>query len=184
MPEQPIRKAGPDDCWPWTGETGESGYGIGDPHVLAYEECYGRLRGGRVIYHFCRNYLCCNPEHMQAMTSWAKERNERRFPNARPSPRTLRRLAGRRARLKRKYGLTPKKVAEMLLTQQNRCPICATAIDLDDPRTCIDHCHTSGRVRSILCGPCNSLIGFARESPTILAAAIRYLEQHTFSISL
>lgn len=41
----------------------------------------------------------------------------------------------------------------------------------------VDHDHRSGRVRGVLCDPCNIGIGGLRDDPSLLAAAIVYLER-------
>lgn len=40
---------------------------------------------------------------------------------------------------------------------------------------CIDHCHTTGVVRALLCPPCNQAIGVLNEDPAWLEAAARYV---------
>jgi hypothetical protein len=42
----------------------------------------------------------------------------------------------------------------------------------------VDHDHTTGRPRGLLCPSCNSAIGLLGESPERFAAAIAYLEKH------
>lgn len=39
----------------------------------------------------------------------------------------------------------------------------------------IDHCHTTGAVRALLCNGCNSAIGMMKENPETLIAAAAYL---------
>jgi len=40
-------------------------------------------------------------------------------------------------------------------------------------------CHPStGAIRGILCSSCNRMIGFAKDSPSILASAIKYLHKY------
>jgi hypothetical protein len=40
----------------------------------------------------------------------------------------------------------------------------------------VDHCHSTGVVRGILCKQCNSLLGYAYDNTSILKEAIVYLE--------
>lgn len=86
------------------------------------------------------------------------------------------RLAGKRQKLK-KYGLTLEGFDQMLLRQSNSCAICSETLGKKSHDTHIDHCHSTGRVRAILCNHCNNVIGRARENPAILRLAAAYLER-------
>lgn len=76
----------------------------------------------------------------------------------------------RRARRKFKYGLTDEDYKQMMTEQQGLCKICKV-----EPATNIDHCHTTGKVRGILCANCNCGIGYLRDSPEIMRNAVAYL---------
>ena len=51
------------------------------------------------------------------------------------------------------------------------CMICGST-----HRLCIDHCHTTNKVRGILCSRCNAGLGMFRDDPVKLKAAIKYLK--------
>ena len=89
------------------------------------------------------------------------------------------RIDRRPADMKSRYGITSERFAEILEEQGGACAVCKTAEPPKSSRNatgwCIDHNHTTGRVRAILCSQCNLLIGNAREDVTILSAAINYL---------
>ena len=66
------------ECWPWLGATGrgaDSGYGyfhdgsnsIG-AHRVAFALFGGIVAPGQVIDHKCRNRLCVNPAHLEAVS--------------------------------------------------------------------------------------------------------------------
>ncbi len=83
--------------------------------------------------------------------------------------------------LRRLYGMTPDGLRAMQEAQGNRCAICG---DEPDPsgkqaasRLHVDHCHTTGRVRALLCLRCNNGIGLFMEDPRRLAAASEYLSK-------
>ena len=60
-----------------------------------------------------------------------------------------------RRHLWRKYKLTLEGFYAMLARQQNKCALCpATNVDWK-----VDHCHTTGRVRGLLCNGCNMRLG-------------------------
>lgn len=60
----------------------------------------------------------------------------------------------------RKYGLTVFAARELEKLQGGTCAICADAISLSDRRSHIDHDHETGKVRGILCAPCNQAIPY------------------------
>jgi len=79
-----------------------------------------------------------------------------------------------RAYLKRQYGITHEDYELLLKTQGGKCAICRRA-PLDGVTLHIDHDHVTLKIRGILCGSCNRLIGIAGESVVRLRSAINYL---------
>lgn len=67
-----VRKAGPDDCWPWrTGRTAIFGWHDPDgvfrqepPSRVAYTLAIGPIPLGFHVKHRCRVGWCCNPAHL------------------------------------------------------------------------------------------------------------------------
>ena len=60
----------------------------------------------------------------------------------------------------------------MVEDQSNKCAICRD--DMQPPY--VDHNHSTGTVRKLLCRHCNWLLGQAKENVNILKSAIEYLE--------
>ena len=59
-----------DGCWEWLGST-STGYGCfrrGYAHRYSYELHKGAIPDGLQIDHLCRNRLCVNPDHLEAVT--------------------------------------------------------------------------------------------------------------------
>ncbi|MBW7970952.1 endonuclease VII domain-containing protein [Bradyrhizobium sp. BR 10289] len=84
----------------------------------------------------------------------------------------------RKRDLKKLYGLSLDDFQRLLSAQDFKCAICSA----DTPRRAgsdwaVDHCHSTGRVRGILCHPCNTMLGLARDNPLTLSKAIQYLGQ-------
>lgn len=69
------------------------------------------------------------------------------------------------------YGLDAAAYDALVAAQRGRCAICGSS----DVPLVIDHDHTTGRVRSLLCSPCNRGIGHLRDAATLCRAAAAYL---------
>ncbi|MEU6543923.1 endonuclease VII domain-containing protein [Streptomyces sp. NPDC046859] len=72
---------------------------------------------------------------------------------------------------KYKYGVTFSERERMAEEQHHTCPVCRTVTD----QLVVDHCHSTGRVRGLLCHHCNLAIGFLRDNPATAVAAAVYL---------
>jgi len=84
----------------------------------------------------------------------------------------------------KRYGVSPEQYAEMHASQGGLCAICGEPEmarvnhTRQVRRLCIDHDHSTGKIRSLLCSRCNHGIGNFRDDPKRLAAAIAYLQRH------
>lgn len=79
-----------------------------------------------------------------------------------------------RARLKHAYGITPEQWEELFARQAGKCPGCATLLGRGIT-THVDHCHSTGEVRGLLCRKCNLAIGHAADRPDVLRNLLKYL---------
>jgi hypothetical protein len=122
---------------------------------------------------------------------WAMENPERYAE--------IRQRASVKHRLK-KYGLTSEQFDAMLKSQNNRCAICQSdkvgnkryrkgakqtqqnpwpsVAQQGDFLWHVDHDHTNGKVRGLLCHPCNVAIGLMKNNLDILIAAAEYVKKH------
>lgn len=81
----------------------------------------------------------------------------------------------------RTYGLSHEEYLEMLEEQNHVCAICHNPEELLNPSgtprpLCVDHCHTTGNIRGLLCNRCNILLSRAKDNVSILQNAIQYLK--------
>ena len=76
----------------------------------------------------------------------------------------------------RKYSIPEEQVEAMWATEN--CMIC-NAPRKADKMLCIDHCHSTGRIRGVLCDDCNIALGKFKDNPESLKQAILYLEKYT-----
>jgi len=69
-------------------------------------------------------------------------------------------------------------VADLREQQGGRCAICgAPEEEAPKKRLHVDHCHTSNRIRGLLCSRCNVGLGQFKDDPGRLLAAIEYLKR-------
>ena len=92
-------------------------------------------------------------------------------------------LNNRIAHLKRFYNMTLQEYDELLELQEGLCDICGVTLE-DNRSTHIDHCHTTGKARGILCANCNKGLAFFDDNVLTLANSISYLEKHQKSDTL
>lgn len=87
--------------------------------------------------------------------------------------------------LKRAYGITIDDYEKMEAEQGHVCAICGKterAVDRHSQlprRLAVDHDHTTGKIRGLLCGDCNKGLGHFYDNPDLLELAIGYLRKHT-----
>lgn len=82
--------------------------------------------------------------------------------------------------LKKTYGLTLDTYSELLSAQNNVCAICNKA-NASGRSLHVDHNHSTGKIRELLCNSCNSAIGYAKEDISVLERIILYLKKHNES---
>ena len=116
-----------------------------------------------------------NRRYHAAHKTELNERKRRRWAND-PEYRARRSAAtagSKRASLLKRYGMTPLEYELRLARQNGACAICKKT-----PKQrwlCIDHCHETGKVRGLLCTPCNAALGAFGDDPKRMQAATDYL---------
>lgn len=85
---------------------------------------------------------------------------------------------------KRKHGITIQERDALLHKQEGMCPICKNTIAFKENKgrglntgdeAVVDHCHSSEKIRGVLCGHCNTGLGAFKDNPYALENAIEYL---------
>ena len=91
-------------------------------------------------------------------------------------------IVKREQALKRMYGITQQDYDMMLAEQNNQCAICETT-EPGGRHTSnyfvVDHCHTTGKVRKLLCHHCNTSLGLVGDNIQTLETMINYLQKHS-----
>ena len=142
-----------------------------------FTEFFNKCRGKTYTYGSCDS---CRRENAKKKY-YSKTPEERREKVQRNKKDPLTRKA---YKLKHKYNLTLERYNNMLIEQDDRCPICDEPLVEDvfeknvkgvSNKPHVDHCHETGRVRGLVCKGCNLILGYAKDDPNILYNAIDYL---------
>jgi Recombination endonuclease VII len=76
----------------------------------------------------------------------------------------------------RNYGLTPEAFDLLMVGQEGACAICRKEFrDGKDTTAHVDHDHSTGAVRGLLCGRCNRGLGCFDDNHDLLQRALQYL---------
>jgi hypothetical protein len=74
-------------------------------------------------------------------------------------------------RIKKKFGISQDDYLKLFNDQDGKCKIC----EVPKKKLVVDHCHTTQKIRGLLCSSCNLGLGHFKDSINALDAAIRYL---------
>ena len=87
------------------------------------------------------------------------------------------RAYNRKYSLRTTYGITPEIYEQMMQAQGGACAICKTKTPSGPgKKLMVDHNHSTGEIRGLLCLHCNFVVGRSLENPAILLSAIAYLK--------
>lgn len=115
---------------------------------------------------YIRNLSCKSCCHVKAR-EWSKN-NPDKVKNSR-----------RKTKLKQKYGISTEEYDKMFDEQKGVCYIC------EQPHVRrslnVDHCHSTGKVRKLLCDKCNMVLGLVNDSGSLLLKMKDYLYENTSS---
>jgi len=120
-------------------------------------------------------YAAMSPE--QKETYLARKRRSKRHARSKMTPEQKRNqsLLNRDRLLRKAYGLSVDQWNIMFDAQGSCCAICKSATSEGKADWHTDHCHSSGKVRGILCRKCNIMLGYLNDDVSILLAAATYI---------
>lgn len=87
--------------------------------------------------------------------------------------------------LKRDYGITIEDYNNLLKDQNHRCASCGVSTEELEANSewkrhhklVVDHCHTTGAIRGLLCNSCNTALGMVKEDISVLKGLMSYVER-------
>lgn len=116
-----------------------------------------RIKNREKYLNSCRNYRAKNKvKHNIYARNWARNNSTSR----------------RAYYLKRSYGISSNEYEVIFKNQNGKCAICervesSKSVLGNLKRFHVDHCHKSGKIRSLLCSNCNRALGYIKENPKI-----------------
>lgn len=139
----------------------------------------GRCREWKDLSNFIFDKIHCKHRpYCRECRAWYAAENSRKNPNKvkvdqREQSKRWRQNNPRRCKslqLRSMYGIDIDQYEKMISDQNGMCAICKSEEKLN-----VDHCHTMGHVRGLLCSFCNKGLGMFRDDPERLRAAAIYL---------
>jgi len=135
----------------------------------------GRTHGQSAYSAGCRCDVCCEGNREYSRQWYAKHperaREIARQSRAQPHVKTSR----RDYRLMKEYGITQEMFEGMVESQGGGCALCGRHADEVAKGLVVDHCHATGKIRGVLCGPCNNALGLLLDNPETCENAAAYL---------
>ena len=125
--------------------------------VKPVEEFNKYTKGKDSLQHYCR--VCSNRKRKE----WDLEDPER--------------TKGKH--LRDTYGISLADYNKMLSSQNHKCAICGKDEVKFHKRLVVDHDHSTGKIRALLCNTCNHGLGNFKDDITSLASATQYLIKHS-----
>lgn len=124
------------------------------------------LRNKEKLKEYRTNWYYENRElGIERSRIWAEKNRDRRKHNI----------------LKSSHNITLEDYNKMFENQDGCCKICGRHQSILKKPLFVDHCHTTGKIRGLLCGSCNSSLGFAKDDIRILENMIKYLQDASIS---
>lgn len=139
---------------------------LNNPDVIARMKAYRQSERGKEVYKKSQQKLRQTEkfkEYRRAYKSTDKAKDARR-----------------NHLLKKNFGITLDTYHKMLEEQSSVCAICKKHTEKGVRALAVDHCHTTGNVRGLLCRFCNQAIGQFGDSEELLQNAITYLNKWHF----
>ncbi len=97
------------------------------------------------------------------------------------------RQSDRRCFMKRRYGISLESYEEMFRAQDGRCAACKQRETAKQKGRImllgVDHDHTTGKIRGLLCNRCNRVLGLFRDNPDVIKRALDYVRSRRPKIS-
>ena len=128
-----------------------------------------------------------SPHKNQIYREWYARNKEKKKKQVQERHQSISHEYHRMNNVKKLYGLSWEDYLSLYESQDGCCAICSTPklpfksdpSQLKTDIMYVDHDHSTGEVRGLLCNMCNDLLGRAKDNINIFASAIKYLSKET-----
>ena len=103
----------------------------------------------------------CKPCFTERNAKWSKDNPEKAKSAAIATSRKIR------------FNISREDYQQMLVDQDNLCAICKKEVAWE---AAVDHCHTTGKIRGLLCRNCNLGLGGFKDNIETVRKAIEYVK--------
>lgn len=123
----------------------------------------------------CRNeeaakYYVANKEKRKESVAKYYAANKEKVNEYRAEYRAANKEKCKASKIASEYGITLERAKALHANRSGPCPICGVVA-----KRHIDHCHTTGVVRCLICADCNIGLGRFKDNPAALLNAVAYL---------
>jgi len=134
--------------------------------ILDYKRQY-RAKNKKNILKYAKQYYYDNYEKIM-----------KRYKKYREDPEIFKhkKFLKMKSNLKLSHKITVEEYNDKLKKQKNRCAICNKHKNKFKRNLAVDHCHVTGKIRDLLCGVCNTRLGYYEKSDINKLKA--YLKKH------
>ena len=128
-------------------------------HKKVYQKEYYLINKSKLLNYRRQHYLDNKEIYDKRISDWQKNNPDLR----------------KRTILKNVYGITLEDYNLMFEKQEGKCFGCKTSHSELKRGLLIDHNHTTGKVRGLLCDNCNKALGCVKDNISVLTNLITYL---------
>jgi len=142
---------------------------------------HGDLKNGKVFWGY--NNLSKSGYGVAEMWYFPEAFERKKKKNNERAGRFAKTEAGMRVKRKsvlKKFGLSIDEYNKILAKQNGVCAICKKPETVDFFKNlAVDHCHSTGIIRGLLCNRCNTCIGKFEDKIELFHAAIKYITDNS-----
>lgn len=132
---------------------------------------------------YSKGRVCTTCQNFKPASEYTLERDSRAFGGVsmRSKCRPCNEFRKYKGFIKRTYGISYEEYQALEVEQNYCCAICKSpqVSNKRVERFFVDHCHTTGKVRGLLCSKCNHGLGLFNDNKNLLLNAIAYLEKES-----